>query len=68
MSKILEKDVNIFYESYLKYFEFLKENFISAPVIIGLDWGKPFEVMCDASGTALGVILGQKRNKMFHLI
>ncbi|XP_049381276.1 uncharacterized protein LOC125845790 [Solanum stenotomum] len=46
----------------------LEEKLISAPVIIGPYWDKPFEVMCDASGTALGVMLGYKCNKMFHPI
>ncbi|XP_015169224.1 uncharacterized protein [Solanum tuberosum] len=41
---------------------------ISTSVIINPDWSSPFEVMCDASGTALGVVLGQKRNKLFHSI
>lgn len=32
------------------------------------DWSKPFEIMCDASGVALGVVLGQKKEKLFHPI
>jgi len=69
MCKLLEKEVKfVFDEICLKVFECLKEKLISAPVIIGPDWAEPFEVMCDASGTALGVVLGQKRNRMFHLI
>ena len=39
-----------------------------APIIISLDWSKPFEVMCDASGVALGVVLGQKKEKILHPI
>ncbi|XP_049371079.1 uncharacterized protein LOC125836027 [Solanum verrucosum] len=49
-------------------FKCLKEKLISTPVIISPDWSAPFEVMCDASGTASGVVLGQKRNKLFHPI
>jgi len=46
----------------------LKEKLVSTPIIISPDWLESFEVMCDASGTALGVVLGQKRNKLFHPI
>ncbi|XP_015161560.1 uncharacterized protein [Solanum tuberosum] len=43
---------------YRRAFGELKEKLVSAPIIISPDWGKPFEVMCDASGVALGVVLG----------
>ncbi|XP_049356997.1 uncharacterized protein LOC125821622 [Solanum verrucosum] len=69
MCKLLEKEVKfVFDEACLKAFKFLKEKLISAPVIIGPNWAKPFEVMCDSNGAALGVVLGQKRNNMFHPI
>lgn len=38
------------------------------PIIISPDWGEPFEVMCDANGVTLGVVLGQKRDKILHPI
>ena len=41
----------------------LKEKLVSAPIIISPDWSKQFEVMCDASGASLGVVLGQRRDK-----
>ncbi|XP_015165371.1 uncharacterized protein [Solanum tuberosum] len=67
--KLSEKEVKFsFDEACLRAFECPKEKLISAPVIIGPDWAEPFEVMYHASGTALGVVLGQKCNKMFHLI
>ncbi|XP_049372514.1 uncharacterized protein LOC125837433 [Solanum verrucosum] len=69
LCKILEKEVKFVVDkARLKAFECLMEKLISALVIIGPDWAKPFEVMCESSGTALGVLLGQKRNKMFHPI
>ncbi|MBV8801887.1 MAG: Ty3/Gypsy family RNase HI domain-containing protein, partial [Gammaproteobacteria bacterium] len=40
----------------------------TAPVIIAPDWGKPFEIMCDASDTAVGAVLGQKTGKLFQVI
>ena len=57
-----------FDESCLKAFGELKENLVFAPIIISPDWSKPFEVMCDASGVALGVVLGQRRVKILHPI
>ena len=57
-----------FDESCLKAFGELKEKLVFAPIIILPDWSKPFEVMCDASRVALGVVLGQRRDKILHPI
>ena len=38
----------------------LKDKLVSAPKIRAPDWNHPFEVMCDASDFAVGVVLGQK--------
>ena len=51
------KIVIFFDKSCLKAFGEIKEKLVSAPISISLDWNSPFEVMCDASGVALGVIL-----------
>ena len=52
----------------LKAFGELKEKLVSAPIIISPDWNSPFEVMCDASGVAFGVLLGKRKNKILHPI
>ena len=41
---------------------------MSATIFISPDWSKPFEMMCDASGVALGVVLGQRMEKILHTI
>ena len=46
----------------------MKDNLVYAPVIISPDWSKSFEVMCDASGVSLGVVLGQRRDKILQPI
>jgi len=37
-------------------------------MITSPDWGKEFELMCDASNYAVGVVLGQRKGRMFHTI
>ncbi|XP_022841909.1 uncharacterized protein LOC111365593 [Olea europaea var. sylvestris] len=57
-----------FTDEYLQAFNTLKEKLTSTPVIITPDWNLSFELMCDASDYAVGVVLGQRRNKVFHVI
>ncbi|XP_070002449.1 uncharacterized protein [Nicotiana sylvestris] len=67
MCKLLEKDSKfIFDEKCLKDFEELKEKLTAAPIIATTDWSLPFKVMCDASGVAIGEVLGQRYNKILH--
>lgn len=37
-------------------------------MVVGPDWSLSFELMCDASGTGIGVVLGQKKDKVFRSI
>ncbi|KAL5564326.1 hypothetical protein UlMin_027490 [Ulmus minor] len=69
LCNLLEKDRKFdFDESCLKAFLELKQKLSSAPVIVAPDWASPFELMCDASDVAVGAVLGQKRNRVFHSI
>ena len=69
LCKLLEKDCKFCFDEFcLKAFGELKEKLVSAPIIISPDWNSPFEVMCDASGVAPGVVLGKKeQNPSPHL-
>ncbi|KAK1431640.1 hypothetical protein QVD17_08144 [Tagetes erecta] len=69
MTRLLEKDVPfVFDEECLQAFVFLKDQLVSAPILISPDWSLPFELMCDASDYAVGAVLGQRRDKYFHPI
>ncbi|XP_068336601.1 uncharacterized protein, partial [Pyrus communis] len=49
-------------------FNTLKNELTSAPIIMAPDWSLPFELMCDASDYAIGAVLGQRVNKLLHVI
>nr|XP_009784062.1 PREDICTED: uncharacterized protein LOC104232536 [Nicotiana sylvestris] len=49
-------------------FNTLKEKLSTASVVVSPDWSQPFEVMCDASDTTVGAVLGQRKDKIFHPI
>ncbi|WMV41473.1 hypothetical protein MTR67_034858 [Solanum verrucosum] len=56
--RLLEKEsVFEFDATCLKAFVSLKGKLVSAPVIIALDWNLSFEMICDASGFTLGIVL-----------
>ena len=66
---LLQKDKDfVFDEKCLEAFETLKEALTSTPMIAPPVWDLPFEVMCDASDYAVGIILGQKVDKDPHVI
>lgn len=69
MTDLLVKEATFdFSDTCLKAFNCLKEKLISAPVVVAPDWSLPFEIMCDASDTAVGAVLGQRKNKVFYTI
>ena len=46
----------------------MKDRFISALIIVTLDWDLPFELMCDDNDYAIGAMLGEKRERIFQVI
>nr|XP_009768428.1 PREDICTED: uncharacterized protein LOC104219438 [Nicotiana sylvestris] len=67
MCKLLEKDAKfVFDKKCLKAFKELKQKLTTTPIIVIPDWYLSFELMCDASGIAIGAMLGQRHNKVLH--
>ncbi|XP_075489567.1 uncharacterized protein LOC142528407 [Primulina tabacum] len=63
LSSLLMKDVPFdFHSDCLQAYEDLKERLVTAPVLVAPDWDLPFEIMCDASDTTVGAVLGQRQN------
>ena len=57
-----------FDEQCVQAFSILKDRLVSAPIVVAPDWDLPFELMCDASDFAIGVMLGRKRKRIFQVI
>ncbi|RVW58452.1 Retrovirus-related Pol polyprotein from transposon 17.6 [Vitis vinifera] len=49
-------------------FELLKQFLTSAPIMRAPNWELPFEVMCDSSDYAIGVVLGQREDGKPYVI
>jgi hypothetical protein len=61
LCKLLVKEAQfIFDEDCKKAFGDLKKILTFTPIIQPPSWGAPFEIMCDASDYAIGVVLGQR--------
>eukprot|EP00253_Pinus_taeda_P034231 PITA_34231 len=60
MEKLLKKDVTFCRnDGYKKILDILKENGVTAPILVFPDWKKEFHVHVDASCIALGAVLTQ---------
>nr|GEW63871.1 reverse transcriptase domain-containing protein [Tanacetum cinerariifolium] len=69
MTRLLEKDTSFFFSKVcVEAFQTLKRKLTEAPILIALDWDLPFELMCDASDFAIGVVLGKHQEKHFRPI
>ena len=56
-----------FDEQCVQAFSVLKDKLVSAPIVVAPDSDLPFELMCDTSDYAIGVVLGQKRERIFQV-
>ena len=69
LSNLLQKEVEFDFDDRCKEaFDCLKRAVTTTPIIQAPDWTAPFELMCDASNYALGVVLAQKIDKLPRVI
>ena len=57
-----------FDEQCVQAFSILKDKLVSAPIVVATNWDLSFELMCDANDYVIGVVLGQKRDRIFQVI
>jgi hypothetical protein len=69
LCNLLAKDVPFdFNDKCQTTFEIFKKKLTSTPIIQPPNWGLPFEIMSDASDYVVGVVLGQRVEKLPHVI
>nr|GEV32601.1 reverse transcriptase domain-containing protein [Tanacetum cinerariifolium] len=69
MTYLLEKETPfVFSKDCIDAFETLKKKLTEASILVVPDWNLPFELVCDASNFAIGVVLGQRKTKHFQPI
>jgi hypothetical protein len=69
LCNLLAKDAPFdFNEECHAAFESLKKTLTSTPIIQPPTWTVSFEIMCDASDYAVGAVLGQRVEKLPHVI
>nr|GEX72760.1 reverse transcriptase domain-containing protein [Tanacetum cinerariifolium] len=67
MTHILEKETPfLFSKDCIDSFETLKKNLTEAHILVFPNWNLPFELMCDASDFAIGVVLEQRPIEGHH--
>ena len=69
LCRLLEKDEKFDFDEACKAaFDEIKSILVTAPIMVTLDWNKEFEIMCDASDFAMGVVLRQITEKIFKVL
>nr|GFA15915.1 reverse transcriptase domain-containing protein [Tanacetum cinerariifolium] len=69
MTHLLEKYTPFFFsKECVEAFQTLKRKLTEASILIAPDWDLPFELMCDASNFAIGLVFGQCQEKHFRPI
>ncbi|KAL6327437.1 hypothetical protein AAG906_019750 [Vitis piasezkii] len=69
LCELLAKDAKFIWdERCQKSFDQLKQFLTTTPIVRAPNWQLPFEVMCDASDFAIGVVLGQREDGKPYVI
>nr|GEW84146.1 hypothetical protein [Tanacetum cinerariifolium] len=63
LERLARNEYYCFLDECVEAFQTLKGKLTEAPILITLDMDLPFELMCDASDFAIGVVLGQLQEK-----
>lgn len=60
MYALLRKEVKFYFDAHcMQDFKTLKQRLVEAQILMALNLELPFELMCNASDTAMGAVLGK---------
>nr|GFA12535.1 DNA-directed DNA polymerase [Tanacetum cinerariifolium] len=66
MTHLLKKETPfVFSKDCIDAFETLKKKLFEAHILVVPDWNLPFKLICDASDSAIGAVLGQPLKYLF---
>lgn len=69
MCKLLKKEMKFEFDgNCVRVLNYLKEKLVSSSIIVSPNCTSPFKLMGDASGLALGSVLGQIKDKLSYPI
>ena len=69
LCSLLVQDVDFIWTQQCQLaFETLKKSLTTSPILQVPDWDLPFEIMCDASNFVVGAVLGQRKERVPHVI
>ena len=69
LCRLFEKDANFAFDESCRFaFEEIKSRLVITPIMATPNWNQEFEIMCDASDYAMGVVSGQRIEKIFRAI
>ena len=69
LCRLPEKDAKFDFDELCKAaFDEIKSRLVTTPIMVTPDWNKEFEIMCDVNDYAMGVVLGQRTEKIFKAI
>ena len=69
LCRLLEKDANFDFDELCRSaFDEIKSRLVTAPIMLTPDWNNDYEIMCESSDYAMGVVLGQRTEKIFKAI
>ena len=67
LCRLLENDTKFNFDESC-HFEEIKSKLVEDPIMAKPNWNREFKSICDASDFAMGVVLGQKAEKVFKAI
>ena len=69
LCRLLEKDAKFDFDESCRFsFDEIKSRLVTAPIMLTPDWNNDYEIMCNASNYAMGVVLGQRTEKILKAI